>query len=699
MEKYLDRSFSAQERAEDLVSRMTLEEKASQLRYDAPAIDRLGVPEFSWWSEALHGVARAGTATMFPQAIALAAMFDENALENTASIISEEGRAKYNEYSKEGDRDIYKGLTFWSPNINIFRDPRWGRGHETYGEDPYLTATLGKSFVKGIQGCSNKDGKVLKSAACAKHLAVHSGPESLRHEFDAQCSPKDMNETYLPAFKALVESGVEGVMGAYNRVNGEPACANSVLMKKLKEWGFEGYFVSDCWAIRDFHTSHNVTATAEDSISLALKMGCDCNCGNTYIHMMSAFEKGLVTEEDITNACIHLMRTRIRLGLFDEETPFDQLGWESVASREHVGASLECARRSMVLLKNDGILPLEKGRLKTIALIGPNADSRDVLRANYFGTAAGYTTVLDGLKDECGDDIRVLYAKGCDLLKDRLEPLAREGDGYAEAVIAAKHADVAIVCVGLDGTVEGEQGDTGNSFEGGDKVDLFLPAPQRELIDRVIATGTPTVVLLMTGSAVNPLAEKANAILQAWYPGQEGGKAVADVLFGKVSPSGKLPVTFYETADLLPEFTDYSMKNRTYRYAENNVLYPFGFGLTYSDVTVDAASEKDGKVSVTVTNKGGFDVDEVVQLYIRSDESEFEVRNTRLCGFRRVNLAKGESKTVELELDDSAFEVVDNDGRRFIAGGKYTLYAGISQPGAKSRELGKPECIRLSIEK
>ena len=698
MEKYKNPALSAQERAEDLVSRMTIEEKASQLRYDAPAIERLGVPAYNWWNEALHGVARAGTATMFPQAIALAAMFDDKKLFEVAEIISEEGRAKYNAASAEGDRDIYKGLTFWSPNINIFRDPRWGRGHETYGEDPYLTSKLGVSFVKGLQGGSNRDGKTLKAAACAKHFAVHSGPESLRHEFDAQCNNKDMYETYLPAFEALIDAGVEGVMGAYNRTNGEPTCASSFLMERLKEWKFDGYFVSDCWAIRDFHTSHMVTATAEESIALALKRGCDCNCGNTYIHMMSAFEKGLINEEDITKACIHLMRTRIRLGLFDDECEFDNIGYECVACKEHIEEALECARKSMVMLKNDGLLPLDKSKVKTVAVIGPNADSINALRANYFGSAPGYTTILDGIKQECGDDIRVLYSQGCDLLGDRIEPLAQPGDGYAEAVVCAKRADVAILCVGLDATVEGEQGDTGNSFEGGDKRDLLLPEPQRKLVEAVIATGTPTVVVMLTGSSLNPLADKANAVIQAWYPGEDGGKALADIVFGKVSPGGKLPVTFYETADLLPSFTDYSMKNRTYRHAENNILYPFGFGLTYSEVSVDGAEADGRKVTVTLTNKGEYDVDEVVQLYIRSDESEFEVRNTRLCGFKRVSLKKGETVSVQLELEDSAFEVVDNDGRRFIAGGKYSLFAGVSQPDEISRKLGKPECIKLTVE-
>ncbi len=695
MEKFRDTTLSAQERAEDLVSRMTLEEKASQLRYDAPAVERLGIPAYNWWNEALHGVARAGTATMFPQAIGLAAMFDDEQLGKVAEIIAEEGRAKYNAFSAEEDRDIYKGLTFWSPNINIFRDPRWGRGHETYGEDPYLTGKLGVSFVKGLQG----DGKVMKTAACAKHFAVHSGPEALRHEFDARCNDKDMYETYLPAFKDLTDAGVEGFMGAYNRVNGEAACASSFLMGKLEEWGFDGYFVSDCWAIRDFHTDHKLTATPEESAALALKRGCDCNCGNTYIHMMSAYEQGLVTEEDITKACVHLMRTRIRLGMFDGGTEYDNIGLDRVACKEHREYSLDCSRKSIVMLKNDGILPLDKSKIKTLAVLGPNADSIGALRANYFGVAAGYTTVLQGIQKECGDDVRVIYSQGCDLFRDRIEPLSQADDGIAEAVAYAKAADVAVLCVGLDATIEGEQGDTGNAFAGGDKLDLVLPESQRKLVDAVLATGTPTIVVMMVGSSMNPLADRANAIIQAWYPGENGGIALADILFGNVSPSGKLPVTFYEKVELLPDFLDYSMVNRTYRYAENNVMYPFGFGLTYSDVSVDAASEQDGKVSVTVTNKGGVDVDEVVQLYIRSDESEFEVRNHRLCGFKRVSLKSGESKTVELVLPESAYEVVDNSGKRFVAGGSYSLWAGISQPDELSQKLGKPACIKLSISK
>ena len=371
MKKYLDESLSAEERAEALTDEMTTEEQASQLRYDAPAIERLGIPAYNWWNEGIHGLARSGVATMFPQAIGLAAMFDDELTKRTAEITSEEARAKYNAYTVEGDRDIYKGLTLWAPNINIFRDPRWGRGHETFGEDPYLTAQNGKAVVRGLQG----DGKVMKAAACAKHFAVHSGPEALRHSFDAKADAKDMEETYLPAFEALVkEAKVESVMGAYNRVNGEPACASDYLMEKLKEWEFDGYFVSDCWAIRDFHEHHMVTANAVESAAMALKAGCDVNCGCTCQNLLAALDKGLITKEQIRTACVHLMRTRIRLGMFDKHTDFDDIPYSKVACAEHKAVSLECAEKSLVLLKNNGILPLDDKKYKTIAVIGPNAD-------------------------------------------------------------------------------------------------------------------------------------------------------------------------------------------------------------------------------------------------------------------------------------------------------------------------------------
>lgn len=578
----------ARKRAEALVADMTLEEKAEQLKYGAPALKRLGIPAYNWWNEGLHGVARAGQATVFPQAIGMGATFDADLVKEMADVIATEGRAKYNAYSGKGDRDIYKGLTFWSPNVNIFRDPRWGRGHETYGEDPYLTSRLGVAFVEGLQG----DGETLKAAACAKHFAVHSGPEAVRHEFDAEATPKDMEETYLPAFQALVqEAEVEAVMGAYNRTNGEPCCGSPKLQKILrKDWGFEGHFVSDCWAIRDFHEHHMVTKNARESAALAINNGCDLNCGNTYLHILGAVQDGLVSEETITEAAVRLFTTRFLLGLFDG-SEYDAIPYTEVELPAHLALAEKAAQESFVLLKNNGILPLEKSKIKTIGVIGPNANSRAALVGNYHGTASRYITILEGLQDYLGDDVRVLTSTGCELFRDRTENLAFPADRLSEAKIVADNSDVVVLCVGLDETLEGEEGDTGNSYASGDKIDLQLPQVQRDLMEAVKETGKPVVLCLMAGSDIDLsyASEHFDAVLQLWYPGAQGGKAAAKVLFGEVSPSGKLPVTFYKSLDELPEFTDYRMAGRTYRYMKGKAQYPFGYGLTYGDVCVTGA--------------------------------------------------------------------------------------------------------------
>ena len=690
MEKYFDSTLSAEERAIALTDAMTVEEQASQLRYDAPAVKRLGIPAYNWWNEGLHGLARSGIATMFPQAIGLAAMFDTELTQKVADITAEEARAKYNAYTKYDDRDIYKGLTFWAPNINIFRDPRWGRGHETYGEDPYLTAENGKAFVNGLQG----EGKTMKAAACAKHYAVHSGPEAVRHEFNAEVSKKDIEETYLPAFEALIrEAHVEGVMGAYNRVNSEAACASSFLMSKLNEWGFDGYFVSDCWAIRDFHEHHGLTANPVESAALAIKSGCDVNCGCTYAYLLAALNEGLITEEHIRNACIHLMRTRIRLGMFDDKTEYDDIPYTVVACREHKAVSLKCAEKSMVLLKNNGILPLDESRLHTIAVIGPNSDSRIALEGNYNGTADKYVTFLDGIRERF--EGRVIYAEGCHLYKDKVSALAQSGDRYAEALAAADCADLVVLCVGLDSTIEGEEGDTGNEFSSGDKNDIRLPEYQRILVDKIMQTGKPVVVVCAAGSSVNTECEP-DALIHAWYPGSEGGTALAEILFGDVSPSGKLPITFYERSDMLPDFTDYSMKNRTYRYAENNVLYPFGYGLTYGKIVCTLVEYKDGKAVVTAENTGGKTVDDVIQLYIK-DYCENAVPNVSLCGFKRVNLAAGEKMFVEISVSERAFTAVDENGERNRFSSRFTLYAGTHQPDEISEKLCGTKCVSTEI--
>ena len=713
MRNHMRDRTTAQQRARELVGKMTLEEKASQLKYDAPAIPRLGVPAYNWWNEGLHGVARAGVATVFPQAIAIGAAFDTDLAEKVGDTIAEEGRAKYNAYVKENDRDIYKGLTFWSPNVNIFRDPRWGRGHETYGEDPYLTGELGKAFVDGIQG----DGEYLKAAACAKHFAVHSGPEAVRHKFDAKASKKDMRETYLPAFEKLVkDADVEGVMGAYNRTNGEPCCGSKTLMQDILrgEWGFDGYYVSDCWAVRDFHTNHMVTDTAEESAALALKTGCDVNCGNTYLHMMKAYEQGLVSEEDITLAAERLFTTRFLLGLFDE-TEYDKIGYDRIECKEHLALADRATAESVVLLKNNGILPLEKKKLKAVGVIGPNANSRAALIGNYHGTSSRYITVLEGIQDCMGEDVRVFYSEGCHLFKDRVENLGLRQDRISEAVAVAKNSDVVVLCLGLDETLEGEEGDTGNSYASGDKVDLLLPEVQRELLEAVVAAGKPVILVNMTGSAMDLryAQEHCAAIVQAWYPGARGGRVVADILTGEISPSGKLPVTFYRDTEELPDFEDYSMKGRTYRYFTGEVLYPFGYGLTYgsaeiSSVKLDGQELADGSeaglpggsfdsLEVTVSNTGDRDVEEVVQVYIKALDSADATPNERLCGFARVSVKTGGQAVVQVPVDRDALTVINDEGEKVSGGSRYAVSVGFGQSDARTEELTGKKCRKIIL--
>ncbi len=695
----------AREKAKHIVSKMTLEECASQLRYDSPAIKRLQIPAYNWWNEALHGVARGGVATSFPQAIGMAATFDTELLQKAGDVVATEGRAKYNGYAHLEDRDIYKGLTFWSPNINIFRDPRWGRGHETFGEDPYLTSRLGVAYVKGIQG----EGEYLKATACAKHFAAHSGPEAVRHEFNVEVNKKDLYETYLPAFEALVkEADVEGVMGAYTCLNGLPTCAHKEMMDDVlrKEWGFEGYYVSDCWAIRDIHEGHGITNTAEESAAMALKAGCDLNCGVTYLHLLKAYKKGLVTEEEIRTAAERLFTTRYLLGMF-EPTEYDKIPYEMVECKEHLEIADQLTRESIVLLKNDGLLPLSK-EYKTVGVIGPNANSRAALVGNYHGTSSKYITLLEGIQEVVGDDVRVLYSEGCHLYKDRVEHLAYPNDRLTEAMLVAEHSDVVILCVGLDETLEGEEGDAGNSYASGDKETLMLPECQRLLMDKILTMcksyEKPVVVCMMAGSSVdlNEADEKADAIVQVWYPGARGGKQVARMLYGEYSPSGKLPVTFYGGLEDLPAFEDYSMKGRTYRYYEGTPLYPFGYGLTYGKVVVNefevVKMEEGVSLKITVENVGDYDTGEVVQVYVKNEESRFAPLHPVLCGFQRVFVEKGKSQVIEIQLGKEAFSVVDDEGKRVLDGGRFTLYVGVHQPDKRSCELSGTEEMRKTVD-
>ena len=703
-------SIETKEYAKKLVSQMTLDEKMSQMLYDSPAIERLGIPEYNWWNEALHGVARAGEATMFPQAIGMAAAFDDKMLQEIGDIVSTEGRAKFNQFLKKQDRGIYKGLTYWAPNVNIFRDPRWGRGHETFGEDPYLSGKLGTAYIKGLQG---DDPEHLKSAACAKHFAVHSGPEADRHYFDAQVNEQDLYDTYLYAFKECVKEGkVEAVMGAYNRVNGAPACGNKRLLKDIlrDEWGFEGHVVSDCWAILDFHEHHKVTETVAESAAMAVNNGCDLNCGSAFLHMKEAYEQGLVTEEAITEAVERLMEVRIRLGMMENyPSPYDNVAYDCVECREHVEKSLEAARRSMVLLKNDGLLPLDKNKIKSIAVIGPNANSRDALVGNYVGTSSQYITALEGIQRYVGEDVRVYSAEGCHLWKDKVECLARVKDRFAEAVIAAEQADVVVMCLGLDAFLEGEEGDAGNEYASGDKKDLRLPGLQQELLEEVTAVGKPVVLVLLAASAMDLswAQNNVNAIVDAWYPGARGGKAIAEVLFGETSPNGKLPVTFYSSTDELPDFKDYSMENRTYRYYTGTPLYPFGYGLSYTDVEYKNASisKNEGMigdtftVEVEVENKGTYKVHEGVQLYVKDLEASTRVPNWQLRGVENVCLEAGETKKVALELSARDFALITEAGECVVEPGTFRVAIGGQQPDERSRELtGKSvDCFEVIL--
>ncbi len=696
------------ERAAALVAKMTLEEKVSQTLYNAPAIERLGISAYNWWNEALHGVARAGTATVFPQAIGVAASFDEELVGKMAEVIATEARAKYNVQKKAEDRDIYKGLTFWSPNVNIFRDPRWGRGQETYGEDPYLSGRLGVRFVKGLQ--EEKEG-FIKAAACAKHFAVHSGPEKQRHSFDARVSRQDLYETYLPAFKACVqEAGVEAVMGAYNRTNGEPCCGSKTLLIDIlrKEWGFEGHVVSDCWAINDFHAHHKITKTPLESAAMAMNNGCDVNCGCMFPNLWDAVKGGYVEEARLDEAVTNLMECRMKLGMFEEEgtVPFDVIGYEQVDTAENKSLNLEISRKSLVLLKNqDNLLPLDLTGIKSIGVIGPNADSRKALVGNYEGTASRYVTVLEGIEDYVGERARVYYSEGCHLYQDRTSNLAQENDRMSEVKAVCSVSDVIVAVLGLDSSVEGEEGDTGNEFASGDKLDLKFPGLQSEILRAAYESGKPVILVSMTGSAMELDWEDSHipAIIQAWYPGAAGGRAVAELIFGAYSPEGKLPVTFYRTTQELPDFTDYAMKDRTYRYMKQEALYPFGFGLSYTSFEMkgtEADSDRvtaKGEVTIrtSIKNTGVMESGETIQVYVKALREG--TPNAQLKGLKKVHLQPGEEKQVEITLKSQAFGLYNVEGEFLVEKGEYAVYVGMQQPDARSATLTGRETVCLKV--
>ncbi|MFN8241869.1 MAG: glycoside hydrolase family 3 C-terminal domain-containing protein [Bacteroidales bacterium] len=822
--------LAVSERVNDLVSRMTLQEKADQLLYTAPAIPRLGIPAYNWWNEALHGVARAGNATVFPQSITIANSWDEALMYRVATSISDEARAKYHEFQRRGKRGIYQGLTFWSPNINIFRDPRWGRGHETYGEDPFLTGRMGLQFVKGMQG---DDPKYLKTVATAKHYAVHSGPEPLRHSFNAKVSEVDLRETYLPAFRTLVkDAGVYSVMGAYNQFRDFPCCANPILYGILRnEWGFNGYIVSDCWAVSDFWKFQGFSKDAAEAAAAAVKAGTDLECGVDYKNLMEAVKRGLLTEEDINVAIKRIFTARFKLGMFDpdEIVPYAQIPYFVNCSDYNNGLSREAARESIVLLKNDAaLLPLGKD-IRTLAIIGPNADNFESLVGNYNGIAKNPVTILKGITGKLTPDTRIIHEEGSDLAdgvhnltvipsRYLLTPDGRQGalgeyynnrdmkgnpvftrvddkiDFYWEhlspradmpdddfgvkwttylvppesgsyalgswgssgyeiflddkkiisfrdehhafhkeyqvdleagkkykvvvmyrnyagdadmkllwapprknmlerAVTAAKQADAVVLVLGLSQRLEGEEMPIKiDGFSGGDRTSLNLPSVQEKLFDAISATGKPVIVVLTSGGAlsVNAIQQKAQAILLAGYGGQQGGNAVADVLFGDYNPAGRLPVTYYKSTDQIPAFENYNMEGKTYRFFRQEPLYPFGYGLsyttfTYSDLILPASCEA-GKpliVKVTVTNNGKMAGDEIVQLYLTDEKASTPRPVRQLEGFKRISLGAGESKTVEFTIEPRQFSIINNKEKRVIEPGFFTLAVGGKQPGFK----------------
>ncbi|MFW6100642.1 MAG: glycoside hydrolase family 3 C-terminal domain-containing protein [Bacteroidota bacterium] len=690
---YWDYTLSDEERAETLLSQMTLEEKVSQLSYNSKAIPRLDIPEYNWWNEALHGVARFGKATVFPQAIGLGATFDPDLVHHVATAISDEGRALYHAAQEKGNKGQYQGLTYWSPNVNIFRDARWGRGHETYGEDPYLSGTIGSAFVKGIQGDHSE---YLKAAACAKHYVVHSGPEALRHEFNAQAGPKDMYETYLPAFRSLVDAGVQGIMCAYNRTNDLPCCGSKPLLIDIlrEDWNFNGYIVSDCWALNDIHANHNYTESPVESAALAINSTVDLNCGDTYPHLTEAVEKGLVEEATIDSSLKTLLKIRFRLGQFDppEMNPYTSISTDVVNSEEHRQLAREAAQKSMVLLKNDdNTLPLKKD-LDMIYVTGPNATDQQLLLGNYYGLSDNLVTILEGIvgKTEHGNSVR--YRQGVLLDRENVNPIDWASGTAAEA-------DATIAVMGITPLLEGEEGESIASPNKGDRPQIGLPQHQVEYIKKLKADNPNPVIVVLTGGspiAAPEVHEIADAVIFAWYPGEQGGNAVADIIFGDAAPSGRLPITFPRSTDQLPPYEDYNMEGRTYKYMDEEPLYPFGFGLSYtsfdySDLQLSAGEIEKGETleaRVTVTNDGDTKAEEVVQLYLTDVKASFRVPDYSLQDIKRVALNPGESQELSFEITPGMMEVIDMAGNRVVEPGAYNVTIGGASPMPRSRELG-----------
>jgi beta-glucosidase len=688
---FLDPDLPLAQRVADLVGRLTLPEKISQLVHDSKAIDRVGVPAYNWWNEACHGVGRNGRATVFPQVIGLAATWNRDLVQRVASTIADEARAKHHAALAAGRRGQYQGLTFWTPNINIFRDPRWGRGQETFGEDPCLTGELGSAMVRGLQG---DDPHYLKTAACAKHYAVHSGPEQDRHGFDAIPTQKDFAETYLPAFKKLVESGVESVMGAYNRTLGEPCCASELLIKDILRgrWGFKGHFVSDCGAIDDFHQQHKVTKNAAESAALAVRNGCDLNCGCTYNDLVVAVADGLITEAEIDTALGRLLATRLKLGLLDpqERVPWSQTSPSIIDSAPHRQLSCEAAIESIVLLKNNGILPLRQDH-ESILVCGPTAANTTALIGNYYGFSPRLVTLAEGIFARTPESTRTVYRLGSPLLS----PMS-PGVNYTFSTAAENEITIAIL--GLDSSLESEEGDSPASPSGGDRDTIELPKVQLEFITELRKHAKKLIVVLTGGSAIAipEVHDFADAVLQVWYPGCEGGRALAEVLFGDASPSGKLPVTVPRRTADLPAFIDYGMQGRTYRFAGIEPLYPFGFGLSYASFsygpltlsTAHVAAGQEVTARVTLTNPSARTASEAVQCYLQPPRSWPDAPLATLVDFQKITVPARGAVEVTFRLPAAAFAQVNAAGQHVHAPGLYRLVIGSASPGARAQALG-----------
>lgn len=688
------------ERTEEInaiIKELTLEEKVGLMLHESIGIPRVGIKPYNWWNECLHGVARAGSATIFPQTIGLAATFDTELAKKEYETISDEARAKYNEAQKNNDFRQFRGLTFWTPNINIFRDPRWGRGQETFGEDPCLTTKMGVVAVEGLQG---SDSENLKVAACAKHFAVHSGPESTRHTANVKPSKKDLWETYLPAFKALVDANVESVMGAYQRLYDEPCCGSKFLLVDIlrKKWNFKGHIVSDCWAVRDFHENHKITKTPEESAALAINNTCDLNCGCTYHAAISAVKQGILSEEKINESVFRLLMTRMKLGMFDswEKSKWAYLGEKDVNTQKNRELARQVATDSIVLLKNkNGLLPLNN-EIHKILVMGPVATNVDALLGNYFGLNSKLVTILEGIlkKGDEHPEIIIDYTPAVGMYHDSRQR------GWTVGM--AENADVVVACFGLDTSMEGEEGDAVETLRG-DRDAIELPKHQLDYLKAVHERGTPVVLVLTGGSPIAFPYDIADAILFAWYPGEEGGNAVADIIFGEEIPSAHLPVTFPKSTSDLPDFEDYSMKNRTYRYAKKEPLFPFGFGLSYTKFSIQNAKleKKDNSVNISceVSNIGNFDAKEVIQVYISKVNRNDDEPICSLKDFTKIFIKSGKTETVHFELPLSAFETITQNGDSILEKGEYIITLADSSPNETSLKLGatKPACIKIEL--